>query len=511
MPDSREPRNAGFAATTAGNEYARHAGEAASGAGRALPAVDVGAILNGIPGHVSTFTAAGELEFVNRQVVEYFGRTLDELKDWRTLDAIHPDDLPHAIASWTRSIETGEPFETEHRRRRADGVYRWFQVRGRPIRNTDGRIDRWVNLMTDIEDRKRAEDALRASESDFRLILDSIPGLVATNTPTGETELVNRQMMQYFGRSLEELKGWRTIDAVHPYDRPRVVDIIATWMGSTADGGPYEFDLRLRRADGAYRWFHLRALRAVDAEGSVLRWYHLLTDIDDRKRADRRLRRAVKARYEAVLAERTRIARDMHDGLLQDITGIALQLGAILPHVRATPDAAAERLERVLESIQRASRAARQAVAGMRSRSESADLVLAVREETQRLTNHAGLALSIRVAGHTRLVPALVRDATISIVHEAITNVVKHASARLVKVSVTFGRRRLRLTVTDDGRGLTVPEVAGAEHFGLIGMRERAMSIGASFQVSSVPRRGTTVGLSIPLAGRDALDGSSGP
>ncbi len=148
---------------------------------------------------------------------------------------------------------------------------------------------KWCGTNTDIDDRKRAEKILSASELDLRLILDSIPGLVATNSPTGETEHVNRQMLEYFGKTLEDLKRWRTIDAVHPDDLARVVSTIETWMRSDAFGGPYEFDLRLRRADGLYRWFYLRALPAHDTEGRVVRWYHLLTDIDDRKRAEERV------------------------------------------------------------------------------------------------------------------------------------------------------------------------------------------------------------------------------
>src|SRR5215475_7307090 len=83
-------------------------------------------IVDTIPGLVAVMTAKGEVEYVNRQILDYFGRTLEELKQWGTTDAVHPDDLPHAIAAWRSSIEDGTPYEFEHRLRRADGEYRWF-------------------------------------------------------------------------------------------------------------------------------------------------------------------------------------------------------------------------------------------------------------------------------------------------------------------------------------------------------------------------------------------------
>ena len=113
--------------------------------------------------------AMGEVEFLNQQTLEYFGRTREELKDWALIGAVHPDDLPHVIDERKKSIETGQIYEVEHRCRRADGVYRWFQVRGLPVRDTANRVTAWYLLLTDIDDRKRAEEILRTSELDARI------------------------------------------------------------------------------------------------------------------------------------------------------------------------------------------------------------------------------------------------------------------------------------------------------------------------------------------------------
>jgi formate hydrogenlyase transcriptional activator len=243
-------------------------------------------IVDSIPGLVVTMTAEGGLESVSRQCLDYFGMTLDELKGWTTSEIVHPDDLSRVLATWRRSIETSHPYDSEYRIRRADGIYRWFNVRALPWRDTEGRIIRWYALHTDIDDRKRVEEVLRASELNLCLVVDSIPGLVNTMTAEGENEFVSQQVLDYFGKSHEELKSWATSDAVHPDDLPRV---IAAFTSSIETGQPYDTEHRIRRADGVYRWFQVRALPLRDTEGRIIRWYVLSTDIEERKQAEDRL------------------------------------------------------------------------------------------------------------------------------------------------------------------------------------------------------------------------------
>ncbi len=246
-------------------------------------------IVDTVPGLVCTLSAAGEVELVNRQVLEYFGKTTEELKNWGTSNVVHPDDLPRVFDAWTRSVETGQPYVLELRHRRADGVYRWFQSRALPTRDAEGRITGWYMLLTDIDDRKGAEDALRANEQNLRQIVDSIPGFVSTANATGEVELVNRQVLDFFGKTTEDLKNWATSDALHPDDLPRLTD---AYTQSIETGQPRDVETRSRGADGVYRWFHVRSHPQLDAEGRVLRWYTLATDIDKRKRAEAELEKA---------------------------------------------------------------------------------------------------------------------------------------------------------------------------------------------------------------------------
>jgi formate hydrogenlyase transcriptional activator len=116
-------------------------------------------IVDNIPGLVSTRSATGAPEFVNHQMLEFFGQSLEQLPNWSSL--IHPDDRERVVSLWRRSVDTGSPYDVEHRARRADGVYRWLHARGQALRDADGRIVRWCNMLTDIDDRKRAEDRLQ--------------------------------------------------------------------------------------------------------------------------------------------------------------------------------------------------------------------------------------------------------------------------------------------------------------------------------------------------------------
>jgi PAS domain S-box-containing protein len=240
-------------------------------------------IMNTIPAGIALMAPDGSVELVNQPMLEYFGKEFEELKGWVTGNAVHPEDHPRVVERFMHSVTTGEPYDNEQRQLRHDGTYRWFQVRGVPLRDADGRITRWCVLHTDIDDRKRAEEALRESERASRLIVDSIPGLVALLSATGDVEVVNRQVLEYFGQTLEELRQWGTTDTVHLDDLPHVIEVFTR---SIASGNPYEIVQRFKRFDGAYRWFLNSGFPVRDSNGAIVRWCVLLTDIDERKRAE---------------------------------------------------------------------------------------------------------------------------------------------------------------------------------------------------------------------------------
>ena len=133
---------------------------------------------------------------------------------------------------------------------------------------------------------KHAEEALRTRELNFQLVVDSIPAPVAVTSPSGEVEGVNQPTLEYFGKTFEELKGWKASDVVHPDDLQHT---IAALMKAHETGQAYNVESRHRRADGIYRWFNVLGLPFRDTEGEILYWFHLLIDIDARKRAEAQL------------------------------------------------------------------------------------------------------------------------------------------------------------------------------------------------------------------------------
>ena len=242
-------------------------------------------IVHSIPGLVATMTPKGDLELVNQPVMDYTGSAFETLKDWWATALVPEDELPRVAAAWKRSVETGCEYDVEHHMRRADGAYRWFHVRGLPLRDNQGMVVRWYCVLTDIEDRKRTEEALRSREQQLRSMVDSIPALISVRTVTGAVEVVNRQVVEYTGLTLDQLNNWP--ESIHPDDR---ADNVARWRYAIERGNPLDTEVRLRRADGVYRWFHCRALPLRDIEGRIIRWHTLYVDIEDRKRAEEALR-----------------------------------------------------------------------------------------------------------------------------------------------------------------------------------------------------------------------------
>jgi hypothetical protein len=241
-----------------------------------------------IPGLVCTMSPTGEVEVFNRELVEYFGKTAEELKGWATSDAVHPDDRARVIEAFTKAVSMGAPYDVEHRCRRFDGVYRWFQVRALPMRDAEQATGGWFVLLTDIEDRKQAEDAIRTRERDLSLIINAIPAVAWAASPDGLAEFFNQNYLEYVGLTHEQAKGTGWVAAVHPDD---VQQLLTTWHRSLAIGSPCEVEARVRRFDGQYRWFLFRASPLRDGSGQVVKWYGTNTDIDDRKRAEEELRR----------------------------------------------------------------------------------------------------------------------------------------------------------------------------------------------------------------------------
>ena len=144
-------------------------------------------------------------------------------------------------------------------------------------------ITAWYWLHTDIEDRKKAEEALQSNERNLSLIINTMPTLAWSARPDGSAEFFNQHYLDYVGLPLEKLQGWGWTVAVHPEDLNALSGV---WQSIMAAGKPGEAEARLRRFDGQYRWFLFRTYPMRDESGKIVKWYGTNTDINDRKRAE---------------------------------------------------------------------------------------------------------------------------------------------------------------------------------------------------------------------------------
>jgi PAS domain S-box-containing protein len=246
-------------------------------------------VVETIPALVWRAGPEGNVEYVNKRVLEYFGAPLDEIIGWGWMEKVHPADVAFKVSSWLRNLETGNPHDAVCRMRGAGGGYRWFEVRGEPLRASDGTVLNWYGVLIDIDDRRKADEALRESEDKLRQIIDTVPGLIWSNGPDGEPTHINQRMLDYSGMRFEEFKrlGWEAF--VHPDDFPETA---RAFYHAIETGTSYQGVMRLRRADGEFRWHHARCEPLRDRQGRIIQWYGLSVDIDEAKKAEEQPRSA---------------------------------------------------------------------------------------------------------------------------------------------------------------------------------------------------------------------------
>lgn len=238
----------------------------------------------------------GNFMYVSPSVVEFFGRPGESFGriegtngfGWEAV--VHPEDAERAVTSWLHSLETGEPYMSVHRARRADGAYRWLRSSGRAKRDLSGRITGWYGTTIDVE------EPLRKSEQQLCQLVDTIPTLLWSLGPDGDLSYLNKPLMDYIGFTLMDFeRPDRTrmatgIDtSVHPDDRAATAKALGQ---SFATGAPYSIRHRILRRDGVYRWVDARAQPLRDEHGRIVQWYGVSIDIDDEKRMLEALRTA---------------------------------------------------------------------------------------------------------------------------------------------------------------------------------------------------------------------------
>src|ERR1700693_4629709 len=235
------------------------------------------------------------------------------------LQRVHPDDVDLLKSVLEQAGQSGSNFDFEHRLLMPDGSIKHIHSLAHSLRDEDGN-EETVGAIMDITERRVAEQRLQQQEMELRQIVDLAPQLIAVFGPRRERLFINRMALDYFGLTLD---AWRaTAHGVlgHPDDTKRV---LSQWDLAKSSGAAFEIELRMRGADGNYRWFLGRYNSVRDDEGQVLRWYAACTDIDDRKRAEERLQ-------EENVALREEIDRA---SMFEEIVGTSPALQAVLSRI----------------------------------------------------------------------------------------------------------------------------------------------------------------------------------
>jgi formate hydrogenlyase transcriptional activator len=252
-------------------------------------------IVDLIPQTIIVLNPDGKAIYANRVALEYTGLSLNEVQSDGFRDRVfHHEDVQRLREKRQENLSGTVPFEDEQRALGKDGKYRWFLIRYSPLLDENGKVVRWYATGTDIEDRKRAQEALRnaldqvqKSEAKLRQVIDTIPTMAWCNLADGPNEFLNKRWHEYTGLSPEESHGWGWQAAFHPEDVARLME---KWQEQLGSGESGEIEARVRRYDGIYRWFLIRMAPFRDESGKIVRWYGASTDIETLKRTEEKLR-----------------------------------------------------------------------------------------------------------------------------------------------------------------------------------------------------------------------------
>jgi PAS domain S-box-containing protein len=259
-------------------------------------------VVNTVPAYVWSTSPEGQVDFVNDRWLRFTGLALDEAFGWKWEAVLHPDDRTRVVAGWQAAVKNGQAMESESRVRRADGEYCWWFIRNVPLRDESGKLVRWYGTAIDIEDRKRAEQALRKSEERWRSVFENSAIGVALTDLNGRFLATNHVYQTMVGYTEEELRALNFLDVTHKDYREANRALITELLEGKR--GQFQIEKKYRRKDGSLIWVS-NNVSLVPGTEMVPRFIMALSeDITVRKRAEEALRRS-----EAYLAEAQRLTK----------------------------------------------------------------------------------------------------------------------------------------------------------------------------------------------------------
>jgi PAS domain S-box-containing protein len=469
-------------------------------------------VIDNIPAIAWTSRPDGRGEFTNRSWQEYTGQSAEEAAGWGWASSVHPEDAEKHLANWRRAVASGEPFESEARYRRRDGVYRCFLARGVPLRNATGNIQRWYGILVDIEDRKRAREALQKSEQLLKFVLETLPISVVVMDRAGDIILANDATRRAWAgdiilsgaERLARVKGfWHSTGKQLSPDE---------WASAVAlsEGREAVNDLiDIEAFDGRRKTIENTAAPIRNSDGAIIGAVVVNREVTDRVNAETSLRETAQrlqhlSRRLLALQEEERrsLSRELHDRLGETLTALSINLAMLRGAVAADADATA-RIEDSAALVKSTAAVMENLVGELRPPMlDDHGLAPALEWYGRQFAARVGVKLVVRAAEpRVRLAPE-VEIALFRIAQEALNNVAKHARAGQVVITLRTSASDFVMTIADDGIGL--PRAAQAERsrpgLGFATMRERAQAVGGAFAIEPSPNGpGTQLSVRVPL------------
>jgi two-component system, NarL family, sensor histidine kinase UhpB len=426
-------------------------------------------------------------------------------------ELIHPDDRPSIIQEFERLLQGESLPLTEARIRTRSGEYKVVECLG-TREATNDRIVGVLGIARDITERRRAEQALRVSEQQFREVVENIREVFWMSDPSKGTMLyISPGYQEIWGRTCESLyaspRSW--LDSIYPDDQRRVYEASHTRQMD----GSYDEEYRIVRPDGSIRWIHDRAFPIRDHVGTVYRIAGIAEDITERKILQDKVRDSNQAlgnlaiRLQTIREdERTRISMDLHDQLGQALVTSkfylqwmdqALSAGNfsnVLPIWQSRLKAVIQEMDVTLAAVQKICFDLRPAEL------DQLGLGAALERQVQEYSSRMGI--SCETAIHVDDGRLTTEQATVlfRVLQEALTNIARHAGATHVNIQLMEGNEQVRLQVQDDGIGIQESKIHDEKSLGLLGMRERLRPLNGQLQIVASQGKGTTLVALLPLS-----------
>jgi PAS domain S-box-containing protein len=406
----------------------------------------------------------------------------------------------------------------EKRYVRKNGDLFWTRLTLSVVRDTRGKPSYLVAMLENVDEEKRKSNALAESEARFQAVFENAAVGIAVMGLDRQPIAINPVTEKIIGYSLEEMKGVDPRDLAIPEDRSVDNDMFSELIAGKRNS--YVMERRYCRKNGEIFWARINYSLVRDLDGNPDYLVGMIEDIDDQKRASERLaaqeaehRRILeqriserteelnkanellqqKAAHEAVTAERTRLARDLHDAVTQTLFSATL-IADVLPDIwNMNEEEGRRRLGELRLLTRGALSEMRTLLVELRPNAlVEVPLPTLLRQLSEALTGRARIDIQFSFEGE-RTLPPDVQVAFYRIAQEALNNVVKHSKASQAAVMLRLGEQ-VRLSITDDGDGFD-PSSVTADHLGLKIMCERSDAIGAKLNLYSEPGEGTQVAI----------------